>query len=347
MNNKKFTDVELIKRLARAGRDFKFSVSDKNEIKINLMTVIKSDPKRIQEQSHISNIFNPRRTTMQFIPIIMAAIIAIGGGTAVLADYAKPGDALYPMDQWVERMQEKMTFQEKSKAGLYARFSEERAEEMKALYELDPQSFTEKKLAMWEEHKQEALGRLAISIERAELIRNKFESKLGTAENASQAKAFEIVINRIDEIVTRRELKIEDFENWRKNRGQGPSTGQKEIREMIREFMGDNNEIIKGIHREVAKDFGGDFLPIIAPPFYPVDPINQIQLPEKWLELQREMAKRRAEVARQLAKDMAEGKIEIINPDPINPAPEPMELDDDSDEDENEDEDDDSLSSLF
>ena len=323
MNNKKFTDVELIKRIARASRDFSISAKDKAEIKANLMTVIKSDNMRIQEQSHIHNIFNTRRITMPLIPVLIAAIIALGGGTAVLADTAKPGDALYPMDQWVERMQEKMTFSEKSKAGLYARMSEERAEEMKALYELDPETFTEKKLAIWEDHKQESLGRLAISIEKAELIRNKFETKLAEAKDGNEAKAFELVIDRMDEIIARRELKIEDFENGIRHRPQGPTTGQKEIREQIREFMGDNTDIFKGIHKEVAKDFGG-FLPIIAPPLYPVDPINQIQLPEGWLELQEELAEQRRKLAEKIREQMENGEWEIIDPEPINPAPVPM-----------------------
>lgn len=276
---------------------------------------------------------------MPLIPVLIAAIIALSGGGAVLADSAKPGDALYPVDQWVERMQERLTFSEKSKAGLFARFSEERAQEMQALLELDPEAFNEKRLEMWEDHKTQALARLAISIEKAELIRDKFESKLAEAENESEAKAFQTVLERIDEIITRRELKVDDIDAGRRH--QGPTTGQKEIREMIREFMGDNSEIFREIHEEMAEEFGR-FGSQIAP--YPLNPEFDDQTSDEWRELQREMAEKRRKLAEEIAEKFKDGDFEVINPEPINPTPVPLDDDSHDDDDSNDNSNDDSIS---
>ncbi|MEA1909871.1 MAG: hypothetical protein U9M89_02540, partial [Patescibacteria group bacterium] len=51
--------------------------------------------------------FNYKGVVMGIIPWIVAGVLALGSGTAVLADNANPGDALYGVDQKMEEFQER------------------------------------------------------------------------------------------------------------------------------------------------------------------------------------------------------------------------------------------------
>ncbi|RJO59489.1 hypothetical protein C4546_01925 [Candidatus Parcubacteria bacterium] len=64
------------------------------------------------------------------IPIIIIAVLLTGGfGTAVAADNSKPGDALYGVDQALEKIQLKLTFSDTNKANLWLKIAQEREQE--------------------------------------------------------------------------------------------------------------------------------------------------------------------------------------------------------------------------
>lgn len=334
MTNKKFTDVEIIKMLTRAGRDLTLSDSDKGEIKANLMTVIKSAPNRIDNRGQ-KEIFNSRRLTMPMIPVMIAVLIALGGGTAALADTAKPGDVLYPVDQWVERMQEKLTFSQEVKAGLFARLSEERAEELSALLAVSLENASEDERTRRENHRTQAIAHLALSIEKVEAVRDFLESKAAASTDEKRIQRYKQVMDRMDEIITRRELKIDWIEE--NLPPQGPSTGQKEIREQIREFMGSQIDVIAELHAKFKAQFNVDDDDTNPSTPYPIHERFESQLSDKWRELERELAQKRAEAARELAEKIAEGEIEIETEVEVGgsaklPAPTPLDDDDDNDD---------------
>jgi hypothetical protein len=66
--------------------------------------------------------------------IIIALVAALGiGGTAVVADTARPGDALFGLDQAVEHVQLAFTKNEAKKDNLRIKFAEERLKEVNEL----------------------------------------------------------------------------------------------------------------------------------------------------------------------------------------------------------------------
>ncbi|MDD5605937.1 MAG: DUF5667 domain-containing protein [Patescibacteria group bacterium] len=318
MSNKRFTDVELIKRLERAGQVFRLDESDKGAIKAELMTVIKSTPTRTYHQGRV-NIFNHRRLTMPIIPMILALVIALGGSTAALADAAKPGDMLYPIDQLVEQLQEKLTFSEQAKAGLFALFSEERADELGALLALDADQLSEKMRENWEAHKEHAIERLAISIEKAEAIRDYFEAKLSETTDEATLKVYQMVIDRMDEIITRRELKVDDID---KHFPPTPPAQSQEVRNQIRTFMTNNVELFQQVQQEVESQFGVT-VPAIAPNPYPIKPEFDEQIPDAWRQLEQEMARQREEIAKQIRAKFENGEVEWKQEEKY-PTPQPM-----------------------
>jgi len=149
---------------------------------------------------------------MPLVPIILAILIAGGAGTAVLADNAKPGDFLYGLDQAMENMQENWSMSQSNRARFLAGLSEERAQELLALRNVDPTQFTEMAQERWGEHQEDALERLAVSVEKVEAVQVKFQEKLVSAKTDEQEQVFQKIINHLDEVKVRRESRITKIE---------------------------------------------------------------------------------------------------------------------------------------
>ena len=107
---------------------------------------------------------------MPLIPLIIALVMAVGTGTVVSADISKPGDILYGLDQFMENVQENMPMSQSSRASFLNRLSQERAKELADLQAVDIETLNKEDQVRLEEHQEDAVNRLAASIEKLESI---------------------------------------------------------------------------------------------------------------------------------------------------------------------------------
>jgi len=207
----KYTDKQLKDLIRQAGDQFSLSASHKTAIRFHLMDVIKSGEARTSMQ-HTRNIFSPRRFAMPLVPIIIALVLAIGGGTATFANTAKPGDALYPVDQLIEQIQEKLTSSPEAKTELLAKFADERVQELGELNDLDSTKLTETAKQLWESHRQEAIDRVTISIARVTANQEKFEERLATEADSAKQAVLQKIVAQLDEVMAKRATKLNDLQ---------------------------------------------------------------------------------------------------------------------------------------
>ncbi|KKT52874.1 MAG: hypothetical protein VE96_C0006G0001, partial [candidate division Kazan bacterium GW2011_GWA1_44_22] len=156
---------------------------------------------------------NTRGVIMGFIPWIIIGLLAIGGGTAAVADNAVPGDALYNLDQAIERWQEKFATSDNWKANLFNKLSEERLAEWQALQNIDPSTLTSRAKELWEQHNEAAAERLAASIERLNELQARFEEKMAAAEGENQKAAFQRIIDQLNKVEGRRAERLEEIKD--------------------------------------------------------------------------------------------------------------------------------------
>lgn len=246
---KQLTDKRIQELIREAGERFNLSANDKTALRFNLLDVIKAGEYR-NNKYQVSHIINQRRLTMPLIPIIIAAVLALGGGTAVLANTAAPGDALYGVDQWMEQVQERFTGDTEGKARLMARFSEERLAELEKIRQTDPAQLEAKLKARWEERHQEAINRLSESIAKVNEIQARFEEKLSTATEEAQKTAYQKVINHLEEIQTRRTERLESVESQPYSGTGAP------IRQRIQQWTQENKQEMEQIRNEIRNEFG-------------------------------------------------------------------------------------------
>jgi len=144
--------------------------------------------------------------------MIIAIIIALGGGTAVLADSANPGDFLYPVDQWVEGIQGRFMRSDEARAIWQARLGEERLKEYQALHSIDPANLTEEQAALLEQHRQEATERLQNRLKGIRNAQERLEAKLESATDDTVYQGVENALKRLEEIEARQEARIAEIE---------------------------------------------------------------------------------------------------------------------------------------
>lgn len=150
---------------------------------------------------------------MPLAPIIIAILIALGGGTATLANSAKPGDALYPVDQLIEQIREKLATSPETKTQLLAQFADERVAELAKLETIDPAKLTETAQQLWEKHRQEAINRVTTSIAKVTANQDKFEERLATATDSAQKAILQKIVTHLDEVQAKREARLTELQN--------------------------------------------------------------------------------------------------------------------------------------
>ncbi|MFA5051851.1 MAG: DUF5667 domain-containing protein [Patescibacteria group bacterium] len=97
---------------------------------------IDTSPHATEEKFIKNRSFFNKLILRPMIPVIIAiALIITGTGTAIAADQAKPGDALYPVDRAIERVTYNFAFSDTSKANMLVKFAAERENEQKNLTE--------------------------------------------------------------------------------------------------------------------------------------------------------------------------------------------------------------------
>lgn len=149
---------------------------------------------------------------MPFIPILFAILIAGSAGTAVLADSASPGDALYPIDQWVEKMTEKLTSSETKKAVLNNQLIEERLTELEKLQQTDPTQLEEKARELWEARRDRLIANLKERSEKVQANQEKLQELLDESTNSGKKLGIEKAIDKMDDIDARIQTRIARLE---------------------------------------------------------------------------------------------------------------------------------------
>lgn len=150
---------------------------------------------------------------MPLIPIIIALIIALGGGTATLANSAKPGDTLYPVDQLVERIQEKLTTNPAAKTELLAKFADERVAELADLEKIDPTKLTATAQQLWEQHRQNAIDGVTTSIAKVTANQDKFKERLAAETDSAKKAVLQKIIDHLNAVIAKRNARLTDLQN--------------------------------------------------------------------------------------------------------------------------------------
>lgn len=211
--NKEFNQTEqaVVDLLKKVKQAVLLSPEEKAQSKMKLTGFVTKVPK-LRYKFWIYKL-NIRGVVMPIIPLIIAALLAGGAGTAVLADSAKPGDLLYSVDQAIEYIQEKMPMSQSNRAMFWGKLSSERSEELLKLRKMDPSTLSKKTKTRWEQHQEKAVARLAAHIEKVEAIQAKFEEKIDTTDNEAEKAAFQRVIANLEAAKVRRTEHIERIEN--------------------------------------------------------------------------------------------------------------------------------------
>jgi hypothetical protein len=253
MTRKQITDQELAQLLKEKAAGFKLSGEEKRAMKYNLMErVTISDVTKSIDQGYRwwKYQISFKGVAMPFLPILIAILLAGGAGTAVLADKAVPGDTLYPVDQWIEKAEVRLAASDTAKANLYAKFGEERLAELEQLSKTDPSKLSDAAKALWEKHHQEALDRVAQGIEQVTALQEKFQEKLKLAENDAQKKAFQKILDHLDQVKSRRDDRLDQL-----TQKTFPGVGPLPVREELKAWRATAKEEVQKIRDEIKQEF--------------------------------------------------------------------------------------------
>jgi len=257
--NKRLTDNELQERIRQAGKGFKLSEAHRSAIRFHILDVINSRPGRINPR----HIIHPIRFTMPIlVPVVLAVLLALGGGTATLADTAKPGDTLYPMDQWMEQVQQQLTTDPNVKAILYTHMADERIEELAKLQGIDPSQLSSSPIqTAWQMHQEEAVEHLSRSIEQISAVQDAFQKKLAAATNPAQKAAFQRVLDELEAVQTRRENRLNTMPPCPL-----PNLPISDLRQQIQQMRKEHQAEMQEIHQNMMQEFDDDeMMPTMQP----------------------------------------------------------------------------------
>ena len=253
MNNHQPTDQELAQLLKEKAAGLKLSTGEKQALRYSLMekiAIIDVTKSTSQGYRWWKYQLSFKGVTMPFLPILIAILLAGGAGTAALANNAKPGDALYPVDQWLERVQTKLAVSESTRAELYAKFSAERLQELEDIDSVDPTELSDAAKALWEEHQQEAIDRLGKSIEQVTALQEKFQEKLAAATNDSEKAAFQRVLDNLARVKARRDERLQQLSDQT-----FPGLGRLPIIEELKKWQ----EIAKDEREQIREQIKNEF----------------------------------------------------------------------------------------
>ncbi|MFA4890105.1 MAG: DUF5667 domain-containing protein [Candidatus Paceibacterota bacterium] len=202
-----------IRRLKNAPISRQFLLSLRNKLTAHLDSgiVMKKGTERLtlQQEERSNFIILINKLKLMPIPLIIALIVALGGGGAVAASQnSLPGGILYPVKQITEDVRYTLTINPGSKAILQVEFAAERADEIKAI--LEGKDTNEKGLALALGHFKNNVAKAADVIEReknkgkdvkdlAKEIRNKLDVSKDDIKRMLKGKDGEIE-NKLDEI---------------------------------------------------------------------------------------------------------------------------------------------------
>ena len=210
---------------------------------------------------------------MPFIPILFAILLAGSAGTAVLANSAHPGDALYPVDQWVEKVTEKFTTSESGRALLNSRLTEERLQELEELQKTDPSQLEDKARALWEARRDRLIENLKERSEKVQENQEKLQALLDGSTNSGKKLGIEKAIDKMDDIDARIQTRIARLEQAE---FKFDDEALKKLRELQEEHLKKQAELREEIRKkleEALKDYD-PFKEISKPKFPQPEPMD-------------------------------------------------------------------------
>lgn len=190
---------------------------------------------------------------MPLFPIIFAIVLALGGGTASLANSAKPGDTLYPIDKFIEKIQEKLTANPEVRTKLLSVLADERVKELEEIHNIDTTKLTEIAKQKWEEHRQEAIDRVTTSIAKVTANQDKFKERLASETDAGKKAVLQKIITHLDEVKAKREARLTALQSKT-----FPGLSTKNLKEAFKQAREDHKDELEKI-REQAKQEWEDF----------------------------------------------------------------------------------------
>lgn len=197
-----------LKQFIRSARNINLSEKEKTEMKRSVLNFISENPVRPGVQPRLgygSNIFLTKLSFVQSMAILLIITIMVGGGVAVGAERAMPGDILYPVKIGVnEEVQGWLKVSEESKANWEIERAKRRLEEAEELADegsLNAEA-SENIEANFEAHAERIR-------ERVERFRNKENFNAA----ASVSLNFETALKAHDKILSKLAQKKGDFEN--------------------------------------------------------------------------------------------------------------------------------------
>ena len=178
MKRNHYDDTSIIQALRASG-----TVPLSDETKKRLMRAILLSYQTDDGRPQTEDRDNKRSSFFSLHPmiptIILVVLLALGTGTALAADRAKPGDALFGIDQALERTRLSFTLSAETKAQVAADIAEERQEEQQELEK-------ENRLAALDEANRHVDKALEQATETLEKVRDNVDAKDAT-DRASDA----------------------------------------------------------------------------------------------------------------------------------------------------------------
>ncbi len=182
---------EEIEQKLKILRNLKLRKSEKDLLRQHISAYIRASERSSanlrQSKQNETNIFlSLLRRKYMFAGILIAILLATGGGVSVAAEQALPGDALYQVKVGInEPVRAALALSAEAKADVEARFAEKRVAEMEKLAQAG--RFSEEKLtivqARFDEHVEKMSERIARfeeegKVEIAARLSSKLESRL-------------------------------------------------------------------------------------------------------------------------------------------------------------------------
>lgn len=229
---------KLEEKLRSAGRSLRIPEGLRSEMKLSLMGQLNSQS------------VTPPKSSLIFIkwaPVVASVVIILSSSTAVLADSAKPGDILYPVDIWVESLSQGLVRDESAKAKLFASIGDERVKELEDLSSVDLSKLSDKRRERLEKARQQALIRSKDGLVTLGTVEEIVQKLYEDSEDEETRDSMLRLSKHLQQVEERRLERLEKLVEWRQWEDDGHRSrqsdeeekAQKRIRKIFHEAFED------------------------------------------------------------------------------------------------------------
>lgn len=194
-------------------------------------------------QLHLSppRISSPTMPFLKWAPILASVVLIFSSGTAVLADSAKPGDVLYPVDIWVESLSENLVRDDSAKAKLFASIGDERVSELEALSKIDISKLSAPNRQRLEKARQQALENTTdslVALNTVEEIVQKLYDESDNEETRDSMLRLNKHLQQVEDRRLERLKKLSEWEKWDDHKQEGDrSRNDNKARDRVRKIF--------------------------------------------------------------------------------------------------------------